>query len=426
MKKLPAKLKVFLISIYIITIITLAIFYSSGYIPIQKISIVDFLFFVILIAMTESFTVPFMNMSFSTSFVVHLASYILFGPFITILVVILGFSLRVLKVNNCYKHIFNTPFYGTLANYCILILSLLVGNYLFFISKGSFPIINIKSNLIQISIFCISVFIMNNFLISILFAIINNKNILYAFNKNIKLVLLNIVIIAPFGIVLAYVFQKYYYMGVFLLLFPIVLARYTFSLYIDAKSQYTDTVNALMLAMEARDKYTEGHSQRVADLVESIARQLKYSDSKIEHLRMASMLHDVGKIGIDDNILNKPGKLTEEEYDIIKKHPEIGYNILKDIKNLSEVKNIVKHHHERYDGKGYPDGLKEDKLGLDVFIVQLADSIDAMETDRPYRKALTEEQILSEVRKNSGTQFHPKVVEAYLKLKEKQNKVLRG
>lgn len=420
MKKLPTKLKIFLISIYIITITALIVFYISGYIPVKKIGLTDFIFFVLLIALTESFTVPFMKMSFSTSFVIHLASYILFGPFITILVVIIGFSLRVLKVDNGYKHIFNTPFYGTLSNYCILILSLLVGNFLFFISNGSFPIVDIESNLLQISIFCISVFIVNNFLISVLFAIINNKNVLYAFNKNLKLVLLNIVLIAPFGVILAYVYEKYYYAGVFLLLFPIVLARYTFSLYIDAKTQYTDTVNALMLAMEARDKYTEGHSQRVADLVEAIARQLKYSDSKIEHLRMASMLHDVGKIGIDDNILNKPGKLTDEEYNIIKKHPEIGYNILKDIKNLSDVKNIVKHHHERYDGKGYPDGLDKDSISIDVFIVQLADSIDAMATDRPYRKALSEEKIISELKKYSGTQFHPKVVEAYLRLKEKQ------
>ena len=137
---------------------------------------------------------------------------------------------------------------------------------------------------------------------------------------------------------------------------------------------------------------------------------------------MAALLHDVGKIGIDDQILNKPGKLTVEEFDTIKTHPQIGYNILKDIKNLENILPIVHYHHERYDGKGYPDGKKAEELSLDVFIVQLADSIDAMSTDRPYRKALHPDVVIEEVKKHSGTQFHPKVVEAYFKMLEKQKK----
>jgi HD-GYP domain-containing protein (c-di-GMP phosphodiesterase class II) len=162
----------------------------------------------------------------------------------------------------------------------------------------------------------------------------------------------------------------------------------------------------------------------VAEISASIAKELKYNDWKIERLNMAALLHDVGKIGIDDHILNKPGKLTKEEFDTIKTHPQIGYNILKDIKNLENILPIVHYHHERYDGNGYPDGKKPEELSLDVFIVQLADSIDAMSTDRPYRKALHPDIVLDEVRKCSGSQFHPKVVEAYFKMLDKQNKVL--
>ena len=132
------------------------------------------------------------------------------------------------------------------------------------------------------------------------------------------------------------------------------------------------------------------------------------------------MLHDVGKIGIDDKILNKPDKLTEEEFNTIKGHPQIGFNILKDIKNLENILPIVHYHHERYDGKGYPQGKKAEELSLDVFIVQLADSIDAMAADRPYRKALSHDAIIAEVKKHSGSQFHPKVVEAYFKVLEGQ------
>jgi HD-GYP domain-containing protein (c-di-GMP phosphodiesterase class II) len=228
----------------------------------------------------------------------------------------------------------------------------------------------------------------------------------------------------PFGVFLAYIFARFGLTGVMVIIFPIVLVRYTFYLYIESKTQYIQTVDTLMHAMEARDKYTEGHSKRVAEITTLIAKDLKYSDIKIERLHIASLLHDVGKIGIDDKILNKPGKLTAEEYEAIKTHPQIGYDILKDIKNLHDILPIIRNHHERYDGKGYPDGKKLEELDLDVFIVQLADTIDAMTTDRPYRKALSEEEVISEITKYSGTQFHPKVVQAYLNILEKQKKAV--
>jgi HD-GYP domain-containing protein (c-di-GMP phosphodiesterase class II) len=259
-----------------------------------------------------------------------------------------------------------------------------------------------------------------------MFSLLQSKSIVYTLVINIKLSILNGIAMIPFAIILALLFKQYTYLGVVFFIFPIMLARYTFSLYINSKSQYTDTVDALMRAMEARDKYTEGHAQRVAELVKEIAKELKYNDWTIDKLNIASLLHDVGKIGIDDCILNKPGKLTDEEYDIIKSHPEIGYGILKDVKNLKDIIHIVKHHHERYDGKGYPDGMSGDELNLDVYIVQLADCVDAMTTDRPYRKALTLEQVISELENNSGTQFHPKVVDAYLNLQKKKNENIQG
>lgn len=422
MKKLPLKLKMYFISIYSITLI--CIFYSAfnKLLPVTSIKYIDGVFFVILIAITESVSVVFRHMSFSTSFAIQLASYVLFGPYITLLVIILGFSARILKVKDGYKHILNTPIYGTLFNYCILALSLLASNYVYLLYGGTFSIDKLSSNLFQIILFCLVFLIINAVVISSLLAVMNNKNIIYLCIANIKYMILNILVMAPFGILLVYLFNLYSYGGVILVLFPILLAKFTFSLYIQSKSQYVETVDALMLAVEARDKYTEGHSQRVAEISSNIAKQLKYNDWEIEQLNMAALLHDVGKIGIDDQILNKPGKLTFEEYDIIKTHPLIGYNILKDIKNLKNILPIIRNHHERYDGKGYPDAKRPEELSLDVFIVQLADSIDAMTTDRPYRKALNHEMVTEEVKKCSGSQFHPKVVEAYFKMLEKQKK----
>lgn len=382
----------------------------------------NILFFILLTALTESITVPFYGFSFSTSFAIQLASYILFGPLSTIIIAIVGFSLRILKTNNKHIHILNTPLYKTVFNYSIFLLSTLYGNYVFLIFGGRLPIKNINENIVPIIAFCIVFFLLNTLIISRLFAILNNRNVLYFFVSNAKLGLLNILAMAPFGVILAFIFNSYKYIGVLLFIFPIALARYTFSIYIESKSKYIQTVNALMRAIEARDKYTEGHSQRVSEITRIIAKELKYGEWEIEQLTIAALLHDVGKIGIDDHILNKPGKLTAEEYDIIKTHPEIGYNILKDIKDLEKINNIVRFHHERFDGKGYPLGKKANELSLDVFIVQLADSIDAMATDRPYRKALSQEEIIEQLEKNKGTQFHPDVVDAYLKALKKLQK----
>jgi putative nucleotidyltransferase with HDIG domain len=304
-------------------------------------------------------------------------------------------------------------------NYCVLVLPFLFSSFIYIKLGGAFSTNNILSRIPIIIIFCVIYFVLNALISSGLYAILNNKNFFYFFMSNATIGILSSIVMAPFGILLAYEYNLNGFLGVLVIVFPLVLARYTFSLYIQYKDQYIQTVDTLMRAMEARDKYTEGHSQRVAEISENIARVLKYSDSKIERLHMAALLHDVGKIGIDDKILNKPGKLTNEEYEIIKSHPEIGYNILKDIKNLQDLLPIVRNHHERYDGKGYPDGKSGNDLNLDVFIVQLADSIDAMSTDRPYRKALSEEEIMAEINRFRGSQFHPKVVDAYTKILEK-------
>jgi HD-GYP domain-containing protein (c-di-GMP phosphodiesterase class II) len=300
----------------------------------------------------------------------------------------------------------------------------LIGSLAYISIGGTFGADNLWGKIPYITIFCLIFFILNTLITSMLFSILHNKSILYFFKSNLKLGLLSNIALAPFGLCLAFIFNKYNYLGVLLVVLPILLARYTFSLYIETKTQYVQTVHSLMRAMEARDKYTEGHSQRVAEITEQIAKELKFSDERIERINMASMLHDVGKIGIDDSILNKPDKLTNEEFEIIKTHPQIGYSILEDIENLKDILPMVRNHHERYDGKGYPDGKNAEELPLDVFIIQLADSIDAMATDRPYRKAMSEQYIVNEINKYSGTQFHPKVVEAYMSILRKQGKLV--
>lgn len=423
MKGIPLKSKIFFIVTYIITVVLFINSICFKYIDVEIKSIWNIIFFIFLTALTESLIVEFKNMSFSMSFAVTLSSYILFGTFQCIIITIIGFLFRVIKVDKNkygynYKHIFNTPMYGTIFNCCALILPIITSNFFYGVFRGSFNIEFIYYNIMQIITFGIIYFLTNIFIMSILMCIMTNKNLVFCFIGNVKVGFLNSLVMIPIGVLLAIVFIKYGYLGIVFIAFPLLLIRYTLLLYTSSKSQFIDTVEALMNAIDARDQYTEGHSRRVAEISVAIGKELKYNQWSIEELNIAAMLHDVGKIGVSDAILNKPGKLTDEEFDAIKEHPEIGIKIIKDIKNIDYVYPVVRNHHERYDGKGYPDGKKSDELPLNVYIVQLADTVDAMASDRPYRKGLSDSVILEEIKKYSGTQFHPKVAETYLRIVE--------
>jgi putative nucleotidyltransferase with HDIG domain len=188
-------------------------------------------------------------------------------------------------------------------------------------------------------------------------------------------------------------------------------------LYEDLRETYMRTIKALAHAIDARDHYTYSHSDNVTRYAELIARQMNVEMSYIENMKDACQLHDLGKIGVQDSVLSKPGTLTHEEYDAIKLHSEKGAQILEPLNFLGNVIGIVKHHHERWDGKGYPDGLKGDGIPLGARIMSVADSFDAMVSPRPYRKVgLARQEAIEEIKRNSGTQFDSKVVEAFLKV----------
>lgn len=422
MEKLPVKLKIFLGFLYTSCILLIICFLNNFKTNYKNISIFDVIFFIIIIAITESFAVPLKNTLISTSFGVELACFIIFGPAFTMVVFLIGFTLRFVKADDKKINVLNVPLYKTLFNYSIFIVAVIIGSLIYKKLGGAIPIgkyTNISKNFIPLLLFVLIYFLADTLMISVLFSILYNKNIVKVYINYIKLAAINTLAMIPFALLLVLSYDANNYLGIVLIIIPILLVRYTIQLKINSQNQYLETINALMHAMEARDKYTEGHSERVSDLVIGISKELKLPNSHIENLKIAAMLHDVGKIGIDDSILNKNGKLTDEEFQLIRKHPEIGYNILKDIKGIDKVRFIVLHHHERYDGKGYPSGLNPEQLNLDVFIIGLADSIDAMLTDRPYRKARSMDYVINEVKNNRGTQFHPDVVDAYLRYLKK-------
>ncbi len=189
----------------------------------------------------------------------------------------------------------------------------------------------------------------------------------------------------------------------------------------EVRATYMESTNALVRAIDAKDHYTQEHSNNVAGYAVAVAKELALSDREIEIIKYAGLLHDIGKIGIAQDILIKKELLTNEEFEILKKHPVIGANILRDVKFLEKEVPIILHHHERFDGKGYPYGLKGREIPLGARILGVVDAFDAMTTDRGYRKKLTQEAALEELQRSSGTQLEPEIVDIFVNLLAKMS-----
>jgi response regulator RpfG family c-di-GMP phosphodiesterase len=185
---------------------------------------------------------------------------------------------------------------------------------------------------------------------------------------------------------------------------------------ITIRESFLYAFKALAFALEARDEYTSGHSERVTELAVTIAEGMSISQDMIQKIRLAGLVHDIGKIGVKETILNKPEPLTAEEYSHVQSHCETGSRILLPIVDDDEILDIVIHHHERYDGKGYPDRLSGEQTSLGARIVAVADAYDAMTSTRPYRDALSIEEAIDEIQKNKGSQFDPDIADVFVSI----------
>ncbi len=184
-------------------------------------------------------------------------------------------------------------------------------------------------------------------------------------------------------------------------------------LYEAVRQDYVDVIQALAGAVDARDHYTREHSNRVSLYAVLIARQLKLDEAFVEAVQFGGLLHDIGKIGIPDQILNKPGRLTDDEFKVMKGHSHLGAGLLRRVESLSHLVPLVLYHHERFDGKGYPEGLAGKKIPLGARILNVADSFETITSDRVYHKARSLQEGLDEIRRCSGGQFDPELVEAF-------------
>jgi PAS domain S-box-containing protein len=191
-------------------------------------------------------------------------------------------------------------------------------------------------------------------------------------------------------------------------------------LFTDLRELFIGTISALSEAIDAKSPWTRGHSDRVTEYVLIIGKAMGMDEEELEDLRIAGLLHDIGKIGTYDVLLDKPGRLTDEEYKIVKAHPEHSARLLTPIKQLRHIIPWIKHHHERWDGRGYPDGLKGEAIPLQSRILSVADTFDSMTAERPYRKTPGKERTIEELKRCAGTQFDPRVVEVFIKELERQ------
>jgi hypothetical protein len=232
--------------------------------------------------------------------------------------------------------------------------------------------------------------------------------------KDFKWMIPHYLALTPLGVLIAVVESYLGLAGVLLLFVPLIIARYSLQLYAQMRKAYLATIQAMVAAIEARDPYTAGHSRRVARYTVATARALHLPEDQTERLEYAAWLHDVGKLAVPDQILQKTGSLTPGEWAQMKRHPETGANILKQIKLLGRDVDVILHHHEKWNGEGYPDYMRGSAIPLGARLIAIADAYEAMTSVRPYRaRPMSREEAVCELKKCAASQFDPDLVGAF-------------
>ncbi len=415
MKNLPTNLRKYIVIIIGLSLLLL-------FFMVKTYSITDYsilLMFIILSILVESLIVPMpIGAAVSVGFAVSFTAMIIIGPLGAAICSSLGMMLRYVQLpDGSTRHVKNTPLYKVLFNGAQIFISIGLASIVYYkLVGGIFPDVNFYKDIIPLIISICVYVLLNTLIMTKLLSMINNQHFNTMFIKGMRWLLPNCFIVTSLGIFFSILYLNYGTVIMLLFFGPLLLARYSFKLYLEMKQVYIETVCALTKTVEAKDQYTNGHSQRVAEYAEKLSIKMNIGEKRVETLKTAALLHDIGKIGISDDVLNKPGRLTAEEFEIIKKHSEIGVEILSSVDFLKDAREIILSHHEKYNGTGYPSGLEGDKIPIEAYILSVADAFDAMTSDRSYRKGMTIEEALTIIEKDSGTHFHPLVAERFIEL----------
>jgi len=393
--------------------------------PIPTPRIIDWIIMLVLLVLCRALPVYIArDKSIEISFVPVVASAMIYGSYHTVVLFFLStFFLFAFDKSSgkIYYQLSREP-RKELFNSANITVAIFIGGETLLWLGGYGDDFSFPYSILPAALFAMVTIVVNLVLFIIYFVSNGQERFLHMLSNTILGIMPNVLATIPFGIfiaVLLHMENGSFFVLLFIL--PLLLARYSFKLYWDSHSMHMRTIAALTRAIDAKDPYTRGHSERVAYLAEQIALQMKLPKKTVADIQIAALIHDIGKIGIDDYILNKPDVLTNDEFEQIKKHPVIGRKIIDEIQFSKTITDAVLYHHCHYDGSGYP--CFEDATvvpPLAAAILSIADAYDAMTSDRPYRKRLTHEKAVRELQEKSGAQFDPHVVDAFCKVIEKK------
>ena len=375
-----------------------------------------FIFFLVISIFAEFIPVELpkgghMTIGFPIDFVLILV----YGPALAMIITALGVIIAetIGKKVSLYKIIFDAAQYA---------LTVGVAGLVYQYAGGVIGLQNFLKFIFPAALSALTYCFINLTLVTIVIFLDQGSSISTVWRINFKENLSTYLAEAPLGFLMAIIYVQVGMWGILLFFLPLLLARRSFELYTKMRKIYLETMRALAAAIDAKDPYTKGHSERVTEMAIALAQELNLPEQQIEDLEYAALLHDIGKIGIDERILGKNGGLTSEEWEKIREHTLIGAKIIEPVKFLKNSYQAIYYHHERYDGSGYPAGKKGEEIPLFARIIAVADAYDAMNSDRPYRKKLSEDEIIQELREQAGGQFDPEVAQALISILKKGRK----
>lgn len=347
----------------------------------------------------------------SASFGLIYATIITFGPTGAALIAAIGtVSFRDLKEKPWYRNLFNMA--------QLAICTYLAGEIYIHLG-GAVGTFNLSQNLLPLTAAFLVHFLLNSTLPTLAASLASGMSWSKVWQRSIIWAIPNFLALGPLGVLLAVVYQGMGYASIILFMIPLMVARNSFQMYRRMRQTYIETVHTLTQAIEAKDHYTRGHSDRVAVYAVAIARRMGLPEHMVDLIYFLSLLHDVGKIGVREQVLNKREMLNKEEWGEINRHSDMGANIVREIGFLRQGVDAIRFHHERFDGSGYPAGIRGNEIPLGARIIAVADAFDAMTSERVYRRAKSIDGAVEELQKCAGRQFDPEVVRAFLlELKE--------